>query len=410
MNQGFIKVAAGTPTVTVADCKANTKAILETIHEMEGQHAKIMVLPELCITGYTCQDLFLQRRLLDSAWESLLTIAEETEEVDALIFVGLPMRVNGKLYNVAAALNHGNILGFVPKTHIPNYNEFYEQRHFTSGEDVWTDVMIGEESVPFGSSLIFACEELPELTVGAEICEDLWVPLPPSVNLAQAGAHIIVNLSASDEMVGKDSYRRDLVKGQSARLVCGYIYATAGEGESSQDLVFGGQNLIAENGTLLAEAKRFQNTVIYGEIDVHRLADERRRLSTYPASDDSDCQMVPFEVEVEKTSLTRNFAPYPFVPSVKEERDMRCEEILNIQAMGLKKRMSHIHCQKAMVGLSGGLDSTLALLVIARTFRLMGLPSENIRCITMPCFGTTDRTYQNACKLSQCLGATLTRS
>ena len=408
MNQGFIKVAAGTPQVTVADCKANTSAILKVIREMETQHAKLMVLPELCITGYTCQDLFLQRRLLDSAWESLLTIAEETADVDALIFVGLPMRMNGKLYNVAAALNHGNILGFVPKTHIPNYNEFYEQRHFASGADVWTDVTVGEESVPFASNLIFSCEGLPELTVGAEICEDLWVPLPPSVNLAQGGAHIIVNLSASDEMVGKDSYRRDLVKGQSARLVCGYIYATAGEGESSQDLVFGGQNLIAENGTMLAEAKRFQNTVIYGEIDVQRLADERRRLSTYPASDDADCQIVPFEVEVEETSLTRKFAPYPFVPSVKEERDMRCEEILNIQAMGLKKRMSHIHCQKAMVGLSGGLDSTLALLVIARTFQLMGLPSENIRCITMPCFGTTDRTYQNACKLSQCLGAALT--
>ena len=358
MNQGFIKVAAGTPQVTVADCKANTRAILEVIREMETQHAKLMVLPELCITGYTCQDLFLQRRLLDSAWESLLTIAEETADVDALIFVGLPMRMNGKLYNVAAALNHGNILGFVPKTHIPNYNEFYEQRHFASGADVWTDVTVGEESVPFASNLIFSCEGLPELTVGAEICEDLWVPLPPSVNLAQRGAHIIVNLSASDEMVGKDSYRRDLVKGQSARLVCGYIYATAGEGESSQDLVFGGQNLIAENGTMLAEAKRFQNTVIYGEIDVQRLADERRRLSTYPASDDADCQIVPFDVEVEETSLTRKFAPYPFVPSVKEERDMRCEEILNIQAMGLKK--------------------------------------------------TTDRTYQNACKLSQCLGAALT--
>ena len=408
MNQGFIKVAAGTPQVTVADCKANTRAILEVIREMETQHAKLMVLPELCITSYTCQDLFLQRRLLDSAWESLLTIAEETADVDALIFVGLPMRMNGKLYNVAAVLNHGNILGFVPKTHIPNYNEFYEQRHFASGADVWTDVTVGEESVPFASNLIFSCEGLPELTVGAEICEDLWVPLPPSVNLAQGGAHIIVNLSASDEMVGKDSYRRDLVKGQSARLVCGYIYATAGEGESSQDLVFGGQNLIAENGTMLAEAKRFQNTVIYGEIDVQRLADERRRISTYPASDDADCQIVPFDVEVEETSLTRKFAPYPFVPSVKEERDMRCEEILNIQAMGLKKRMSHIHCQKAMVGLSGGLDSTLALLVIARTFQLMGLPSENIRCITMPCFGTTDRTYQNACKLSQCLGAALT--
>ena len=408
MNQGFIKVAAGTPMVTVADCKANTQAILEMIREMEAQHARLMVFPELCITGYTCQDLFLQRRLLDSAWENLLYLAEETQDVDALIFVGLPVRKNGKLYNAAAALNHGNILGIVPKTHIPNYNEFYEQRYFSSGENVWDDITIGEESVPFGSGLIFACEELPELTVGAEICEDLWVPLPPSVKLAMSGAHIIVNLSASDEMVGKDTYRRDLVKGQSARLICGYIYATAGEGESSQDLVFGGQNLIAENGVLLAEAKRFQNSVIYGEIDVQRLADERRRISTYPFAESSECQIVPFDVEIEETSLTRNFAPYPFVPSVKEERDMRCEEILNIQAMGLKKRMSHIHCQKAMVGLSGGLDSTLALLVIARTFSMMGLPSENIRCITMPCFGTTDRTYQNACKLSKCLGATLT--
>nr|WP_294668610.1 NAD(+) synthase [uncultured Blautia sp.] len=408
MKQGFIKVAAGTPQITVADCKANTSAILELIREMEEQHAKIMVLPELCITGYTCQDLFLQRRLLDSAWESLLVIARETEDVDALIFVGLPMRLNGKLYNVAAVLNQGNIIGFVPKTYIPNYNEFYERRHFTSGEDVWTDVTIGEESVPFGSNLIFTCESLPELTVGAEICEDLWAPQPPSVNLAQGGAHIIVNLSASDETVGKASYRRDLVRGQSARLVCGYVYATAGEGESSQDLVFGGHNLIAENGSILGESRLFHNTVIYGEIDVQRLCDERRRISTYPASDSADFQLVPFDVKVEETSLTRKFAPSPFVPSDKEERDMRCEEILNIQAMGLKKRMSHIHCQKAMVGLSGGLDSTLALLVIARTFQLMELPPENIHCVTMPCFGTTDRTYQNACKLSHCLGATLT--
>ena len=408
MKHGFIKAAAGTPEITVADCEANRKAILKVIHKMEKEHAKIMVLPELCITGYTCQDLFLQRQLLDSAWHTLKKLAVATQQVDALIFLGLPMRHAGKLYNVAAVLNHGEILGFIPKTCIPNYNEFYEQRHFASGSDCMDTHEIDGVEVPFGTDLLFVCDECEELTVAAEICEDLWVPQPPSVSHAQAGAHVIVNLSASDEMVGKDSYRRDLVKGQSARLICGYIYATAGEGESSQDLVFGGQNLIAENGVMLAEAKRFRNSVIYGEIDVQRLADERRRISTYPSADSAECQMVPFAVEIEETSLTRNFAPYPFVPSVKEERDMRCEEILNIQAMGLKKRMSHIHCQKAMVGLSGGLDSTLALLVIARTFSMMGLPSENIRCITMPCFGTTDRTYQNACKLSQCLGATLT--
>ena len=327
--------------------------------------------------------------------------------MDALIFVGLPMRMNGKLYNVAAVLNHGNILGFVPKTHIPNYNEFYEQRHFASGADVWTDVTVGEESVPFASNLIFSCEGLPELTVGAEICEDLWVPLPPSVNLAQGGAHIIVNLSASDEMVGKDSYRRDLVKGQSARLVCGYIYATAGEGESSQDLVFGGQNLICENGSILKESKRFINQTIYGDLDIRRLVTERRKMTTYPPADTAGYQEIIFTLEKEETRLTRTFPRKPFVPSGKEEREKRCDEILTIQAMGLKKRLEHTHSQSAVIGISGGLDSTLALLVTARAFDFLGMPREKITAVTMPCFGTTDRTYRNACDLTKKLGATL---
>ena len=423
MNQGFIKVAAGTPQVTVADCKANTRAILEVIREMETQHAKLMVLPELCITGYTCQDLFLQRRLLDSAWESLLTIAEETADVDALIFVGLPMRMNGKLYNVAAALNHGNILGFVPKTHIPNYNEFYEQRHFASGADVWTDVTVGEESVPFASNLIFLCEGLPELTVGAEICEDLWVPLPPSVNLAQGGAHIIVNLSASDEMVGKDSYRRDLVKGQSARLVCGYIYATAGEGESSQDLVFGGQNIIAENGTCLVQSDRFKNACICADLDLGRIISERRRMTTFRDEENRSAsyETVYFELNTEDSAkkdskkagqkrdeLLRYIDPAPFVPHDAGQRERRCEEILSIQAMGLKKRLAHTNCKHAVIGLSGGLDSTLALLVTVRAFDMLQIPRENIHCITMPCFGTTDRTYTNACTMAKKTGASLT--
>lgn len=407
MRHGFIKAAAGTPHITVADCDANKKEILRVIREMEKEHAKIMVLPELCITGYTCQDLFLQRQLLDSAWETLLDIKEQTAEVDALIFVGLPMRHAGKLYNVAAVLNHGEILGFVPKTHLPNYNEFYEQRHFTAGGDCVEYHEVDEEDIPFGADLIFSCAECEGLTVAAEICEDLWVPNPPSVSHAQAGAHIVVNLSASDEMVGKDSYRRALVAGQSARLVCGYIYATAGEGESSQDLVFGGQNMIAENGVMLKEGARFCNCVIFGEIDVHRLADERRRLSTYPGQGEFDHVIVPFHLEPEETKLTRVFAQTPFVPGRKEERDLRCEEILNIQAMGLKKRLEHVHSQRAMVGLSGGLDSTLALLVIARAFDRMQAPRKQIHCVTMPCFGTTDRTYQNACKLSRCIGATL---
>ena len=407
MKNGYIKTAAATPYITVADCNANGNEIIRLIHEMEKEHVKVMTFPELCITGYTCQDLFLQRRLLDSAWETLLKITKETVDVDAFVFVGVPFRNHGKLYNVAAVLNRGEIIGLVPKTYLPNYGEFYEQRHFASGLGCLEYVDIEGKRVPFGTDILFICEEEPELVAAAEICEDLWVTLPPSVLHAQAGANLIVNLSASNEMVGKDSYRRDLVSGQSARLVCGYVYANAGEGESTQDLVFGGQNMIAENGVILAEGKRFHNGIVYSEIDVQRLNDERRRLTTYQPADDSDHIKVCFHLNVEETKLTRKYSQYPFVPSRKEERDMRCDEILNIQAMGLKKRMDHIHCHKATVGLSGGLDSTLALLVIARAFDLSGADRKDIHCITMPCFGTTDRTYQNACKLSQCLGATL---
>ena len=237
MKNGYIKTAAATPYITVADCNANGNEIIRLIHEMEKEHVKVMTFPELCITGYTCQDLFLQRRLLDSAWETLLKITKETADVDALVFVGVPFRNHGKLYNVAAVLNRGEIIGLVPKTYLPNYGEFYEQRHFASGLGCLEYVDIEGKRVPFGTDILFICEEEPELVAAAEICEDLWVTLPPSVLHAQAGANLIVNLSASNEMVGKDSYRRDLVSGQSARLVCGYVYANAGEGESTQDPV-----------------------------------------------------------------------------------------------------------------------------------------------------------------------------
>lgn len=407
MKQGFIKTAAATPRITVADCRANGEEILRLIRKMAKEHAKLMVFPELCITGYTCQDLFLQRRLLESAKNTLLWLARETKETDALIWVGLPVCFEGKLYNAAAALNRGKILGIVPKVHLPNYGEFYEQRHFARGNEKISYLELGGEEIPFGTNMIFCAQEMPEFTVSAEICEDLWVPVPPSVRHAVAGAHIIVNLSASNEMVGKESYRRKLVSGQSARLVCGYIYANAGEGESTQDLVFGGQNMIAENGVMLAEGKRFENDIIFGEIDVRRLSDERRRLSTFPAEDYSEYLRISFKVREEETTLSRAFPKYPFVPDNQEEREFRCEEILNIQAAGLKTRMEHIHCSRAMVGLSGGLDSTLALLVIARAFDMMGLKREKIHCVTMPCFGTTDRTYQNACLLSERIGAKL---
>ncbi|MBR2258158.1 MAG: NAD(+) synthase [Blautia sp.] len=406
MKYGYIKTAAATPLVTVADCAANEREILYQIHVMEKKHVKLMVFPELCLTGYTCQDLFFQRKLIDDAWKALLDLAKKTTGVDALILVGLPLRVAGKLYNVAAALNQGRILGFIPKSHIPNHQEFYEKRWFASGVDLNTYVMVEGEEVPVSAELIFRCEEMKDFAVGVEICEDLWVPSPPSVYLASSGASIIANLSASNETTGKEEYRRSLVKGQSARLVCGYIYANAGEGESTTDLVFGGQNMICENGVLLAEGERFSNDIVVSEIDVGCLNDERQKLTTFPAQEGL-CQEVPFSVKLEKTVLTRKIPASPFIPSKKEEMEKRCEEILQIQAMGLKKRMQVTKAERMIVGLSGGLDSTLALLVMARTADLQALERDRILAVTMPCFGTTDRTYENACALASRIGAEL---
>lgn len=406
MKDGFITVATATPQVAVADCEANTQAILACINEMAAAHAKVMVLPELCITGYTCSDLFWQTKLLDEAEAALSVIAEESRQVDALITVGMPLRVAGKLLNVAVILCRGKVLGFVPKVNLPAYNEFYETRHFTSGSaDMGTVQFCGEE-IPVGTNLLFSCENMVDLCVAAEICEDLWVPNPPSVHHALAGASVICNLSASDEMVGKGSYRRDLVAGQSARLVCAYLYATAGEGESTTDLVFGGQNLIAENGTVLAESATFENEINVATIDVQRLASERRRMSTFPAAESKEYREISFALVEEETKLVRFFDADPFVPSNADQLSDRCEEILNIQALGLKKRLAHTHAKSAVVGISGGLDSTLALLVTARAFDMLGLPRKGIVAVTMPGFGTTDRTYNNAVAMIKSLGAT----
>lgn len=406
MKDGFITVATATPQVSVADCEANARAILACINEMAAAHAKVMVLPELCITGYTCSDLFWQTKLLDEAEAALSVIAEGSRQVDALITVGMPLRVAGKLLNVAAILCRGKVLGFVPKVNLPAYNEFYETRHFTSGSaDMGTVQFCGEE-IPVGTNLLFSCENMVDLCVAAEICEDLWVPNPPSVHHALAGASVICNLSASDEMVGKGSYRRDLVAGQSARLVCAYLYATAGEGESTTDLVFGGQNLIAENGTVLAESATFENEINVATIDVQRLASERRRMSTFPAAESKEYREISFALAEEETKLARFFDADPFVPSNADQLSDRCEEILNIQALGLKKRLAHTHAKSAVVGISGGLDSTLALLVTARAFDMLGLPRKGIVAVTMPGFGTTDRTYNNAVAMIKSLGAT----
>lgn len=407
MKDGFITVAAATPEVVVADCVANTHNIIERVRALEAQHAKLMVFPELCITGYTCSDLFWQDKLLDEAQDALITIARETAAVDALIVVGLPLRAKGKLMNVAAALNRGRVLGFVPKQNLPAYNEFYEARHFCAGSACDGTVAIDGVDVPVDANLLFTCSTMPNFVVALELCEDLWVPCPPSINHALAGATVIANLSASDEMIGKNSYRKALVSGQSGRLVCAYLYATAGLGESTTDLVFGGQNMVAENGTVLAQSDLFANEAAITQIDVNRLAAERRRMSTYPKADAAGYTVIPFEVDCEETVLTRDIVADPFVPQDPELLAHRCEEILTIQAQGLRKRLEHTQAKTAVVGISGGLDSTLALLVMARSFDLLGKDTRDIIAVTMPGFGTTDRTYTNACSMVCKVGATL---
>ena len=407
MKQGFVKVAAVTPDIRVADVQYNTEQICRMIDETVAEGAKIVVFPELCITGYTCSDLFTQEVLLDHAREALREITAYTAEKDALIFVGVPLSVEGELYNVAAALNHGEILGLTTKTFLPNYGEFYEMRQFSAGPDVAREIEFDGKKVPFGPQILFTANGMEQLIVSAEICEDVWSPIPPSIKAAREGATIIVNCSASDETIGKADYRKSLIAGQSARLIAGYVYANAGDGESTTDLVFGGHNIIAENGAILGATKRYQNGVVYSEIDVKRLVSERRRNTTFQTAKERTLIRIPFSVKIEETVLTRYFASRPFVPSQEAERAKRCEEILTIQAMGLKKRLAHTHAKSAVVGISGGLDSTLALLVMVKAFDALEISRDHIIAVTMPCFGTTGRTYNNACKMTRKLGATL---
>ena len=409
MKDGFIKVAAATPKIKVAVPAYNTEEILKIIDETEKNGASILVFSELTISGYTCGDLFLQQPLLTECKNQLLRIVKATENKSMLVVVGCPIVIKQKLYNCAVVISDGSILGIVPKTHLPNYSEFYELRHFTSGEGLEEDLWFGEEFgyVNVAVNQLFKCKEIPELVVACEICEDLWVPLPPSTYHAMAGATVICNPSASVETTTKESYRRSLVSNQSARLLAAYIYADAGEGESTQDVVYSGHHLICENGSVLAEAKRFTNEIIYADIDVQKLAAERRKMTSFPGGQTDDYFEQEFSLEVKENKITRTFPKAPFVPDNQDERDKRCDEILSLQSMGLKKRLEHTNCKHAVVGISGGLDSTLAVLVTARAFDLLDIPRENLICVTMPCFGTTDRTYQNAVSLIKELGATL---
>ena len=407
MRDGFIKVAAGTPKIRVADCRYNAEQIFTMMREADKQGVKVLCLPELCLTGYTCGDLFLQDTLLCGAEEGLQTILEATRNLDMVTVLGL-CKWDNKLYNCAAVIQSGEILGLVPKTYLPNYGEFYEQRWFASGAGVETSVDLCGETVDMDAAGLFACETVPNLVLGVEICEDLWATEPPSARLARGGATVILNLSASNELVGKSGYRRNLVVGQSGRLVCGYVYADAGEGESTTDLVFTGHNMIAENGALLAE-RRFATGLTISEIDVDRLAYERRRMTTFNGQRQADLWRASFSLPLEETRLTRAVSPAPFVPADAEDRAERCNEILKIAALGLKKRLEHTGARTAVVGLSGGLDSTLAILITAVAMKLLDRPASDIIAVTMPCFGTTDRTRDNAVELAERLGATLKR-
>lgn len=409
MVDGFIKVAAATPKIKVADTTYNAHAITDLVLEADAVGAKIIVLPELCITGYTCSDLFLQDRLLNEAKSALLAITENTKETDALVFVGLPMEREHKLYNVAAVLKGGKLLAFIPKANIPSYAEFYEARHFMPGNSGSEFLHFCGEDIPFGTDILFTCDNVDGLVVGCEICEDVWAANTPSTRHALAGADVIVNLSASNDLVGKDTYRKDLVTVTSARLLSAYIYTSAGEGESTQDVVYGGHNLIVENGLVLAESTPFTTGILYSDIDVQKLRMERRRINVFVPDNTASYLKIPFHYEkVDKTRLTRTFNRMPFVPTDENTKNKRCEQILSIQANGLKQRLAHTNAKTAVIGISGGLDSTLALLVTVRAFDALGYERSAIHAVTMPCFGTTDRTYDNACRLAKSCGATLT--
>lgn len=410
MKDNFIKVAAVTPDIRVGDTEFNTQSIICNIKEAAKKGVKLAVFPELCITGYTCGDLFLQDTLLKGALDGLEEICKVSKDFDMVVIVGLPFMYKCRLYNTAAVMHKGRLLGIVPKQNIPNYSEFYEARHFSPAPSESEFLDIFGTSVTFGAKVLFEALNLPGFVLGIDICEDLWMPVPPSCCHAMASATVIANLSASDETTGKDIYRRELVKNQSARLVCGYIYADAGEGESSTDLVFSGHNIITENGNILVESERFSNQMVVSEIDLGRIASERRRMTTFNITSPSEAgyEAEYFEfTDMNETVLTRKYPRTPFVPGNKSDMEQRCSEILNIQAMGLKKRLAHTNCSSAVVGISGGLDSTLALIVTVKAFDLLKLPRKGIQAVTMPCFGTTGRTYNNSCSLAKKLGVTL---
>ena len=419
---GFLRVAATTPELRVANCKFNSSEIIRLIEEAEKANVRMLVFPELSLTGYTCGDLFLQETLLKSSNFYINEIAEFTKGKKILAIIGAPYRYLGKLYNCAFVIEDGKIIGIVPKTFIPNYSEFYEGRWFDSGSSLGhVYVNIDGNEVPFGTDLIFQNLENPEQVFAIEICEDLWTPIPPSSKQALLGANIVFNLSASNELVGKSEYRRELVKNHSARCALAYVYASSGVGESSTDLVFGGHSIIAEYGSILGETERFklESQLLIRDIDIQRLVNERQKNMSYKIQIDEKVRVIKYgqsnilndknatKESIFDENLYRYVDPHPFVPSDLRMRDLRCEEIFAIQTSGLAKRLKHISAKSVVIGISGGLDSTLALLVTVKAFDLLGLDRQSIVAVTMPGFGTTGRTYNNAVELIKNLGAGL---
>jgi len=409
MRYGFVKVCAATPQMRVADVKYNVENIISCIKKASAEGAHIVAFPELCICGYTCGDLFNQTALLRGVEEGLAEIARATADIKTLAFVGAPLMCGSKLYNCAVAISGGKILGAVPKTYLPTYGEFYERRHFSPGEETLRQVSVCGYNFLLGVKLLFKAKSFENLLVGAEVCEDLWAPLSPSVFATRAGATIIVNLSCSDETVGKAEFRKGLVGVQSAKLICGYVYVDTGDGESTTDMVFAGHNLICENGKTISESVLFKNGLIYGEIDVDMLVSERRRMaSSYFGEENCDnYTQVEFEPNLTESEISRSFSPTPFIPSDDKALLERAKLILNMQAKGLEKRLRHTNAKTSVIGVSGGLDSSLALLVVRRAHLAIGKPLGDILAISMPGFGTTSRTKDNSMQLASCLGATV---
>ena len=407
MNYGFIKACAVSPALRVADCPYNAQKTIEAMQQAAEDGCQLTVFPELGLTGYTCGDLFLQQPLLDAAEAALREILKASEALQLVALVGLPVTVDAKLYNCAAVVCQGALLGLVPKSHIPNYGEFYEKRHYCAAPAGVKEISFAGQKTLFGTKLLFRCETMQAFTLAVEICEDLWAPLPPSTAHALAGATVIANLSASDETVGKAEYRRALVSQQSARLLCAYLYADAGHGESTTDMVFSGHNLIAENGALLAESRPFSQALACTELDLGRLLAERRRNTSFEPVTDG-YETVFFHLPLREIPLTRYISPTPFVPADGGARAERCELILQMQADGLAKRIEHAHAKTAVIGISGGLDSCLALLVAVHAMKKLDRSMDSILAVTMPCFGTTKRTRSNAEILCQELGVQFT--